>query len=714
MTLEQNSIELRDLLQHLGTAHSRNTMFASPIPPPSPSTPSAEQVYRSAPLGSSPTTIRVLDVARQREDGSSVIQTNLRVVDLADKPTFTALSYVWGDSAQREIIWCGMEALNVTRSAWEALRRLRDHHGPLCIWIDAICINQADEAEKARQIPLMREIYSSALHVYVWLGEGNEKTERAMQHLASGALPFKWLMNQHLADLTDECHDNADTVSQIPTGSRMRWRLIAHYAIRRTLFLGKLYLHAELEELFSNPWIERVWTLQEVLLAETPILVCGRFSLSWLAFLAATEVFEFHRTGARYGTLVPRGLPLPPSFEPWLQLSAIWKSWRKNRSNMQGLSRRSECDKTFLELHMDQINQIHSSRAAMWLPATMCLVAGALICVVSIVPFANFHHRWPSYMPIAIIFGLAILGLVMLAKSPSLSVYQREMPWKFSLTTQIATRHCTVPEDVYYGVLGIIRSRSSSESHESLPTVRSRVDAYRSLCLGLVSWSESLDFLLFVPSEKSQGKPSWVVQWDQVDPLWTRYLYGRDLVTHDLERYPGQHIRGATPGSKVFCIWDRRASDQLSVHAVFLTNIDWRTWTDPGDSQKIQRTKLWEQMFTEDGVCTTDYPYHDQSRTPFHVFGPNRSSFFIQRAIEHDRSVIRWRRTHFTAFGLAPRETQIGDRLALISGLSMPMLLRHISEHFYEVIGPAFMNGLMNGEHWPKDPEQVIQKITLV
>lgn len=40
----------------------------------------------------------------------------------------------------------------------------------LFIWIDAICIDQTDENEKAMQIPLMSEIYKRAYQVNVWLG----------------------------------------------------------------------------------------------------------------------------------------------------------------------------------------------------------------------------------------------------------------------------------------------------------------------------------------------------------------------------------------------------------------------------------------------------------------------------------------------------------------------------------------------------------------
>lgn len=48
------------------------------------------------------------------------------------------------------------------------------------IWIDAICINQSDEAEKSLRIRLMHKIYRSASHVIVWLGHATTYTEQAI------------------------------------------------------------------------------------------------------------------------------------------------------------------------------------------------------------------------------------------------------------------------------------------------------------------------------------------------------------------------------------------------------------------------------------------------------------------------------------------------------------------------------------------------------
>jgi hypothetical protein len=60
--------------------------------------------------------------------------------------------------------------LEIPINAIRALRDLRDSVHPRKLWIDAVCINQEDKAERASQILLMSDIYSFAHLTYVWLG----------------------------------------------------------------------------------------------------------------------------------------------------------------------------------------------------------------------------------------------------------------------------------------------------------------------------------------------------------------------------------------------------------------------------------------------------------------------------------------------------------------------------------------------------------------
>jgi hypothetical protein len=65
--------------------------------------------------------------------------------------------------------------LRITESLSSGLMHLRRGKKERLLWIDQLCINQEDKMEKTQQIMLMRQIYSSAGRVLVWLGadEGN-------------------------------------------------------------------------------------------------------------------------------------------------------------------------------------------------------------------------------------------------------------------------------------------------------------------------------------------------------------------------------------------------------------------------------------------------------------------------------------------------------------------------------------------------------------
>jgi len=73
-------------------------------------------------------------------------------------PKFSALSYVWGGPSETHVLCNGIQ-INVTDNCYDALSSLWRLHGPLLIWVDAICINQSDEKEKSAQIGLMHDNY---------------------------------------------------------------------------------------------------------------------------------------------------------------------------------------------------------------------------------------------------------------------------------------------------------------------------------------------------------------------------------------------------------------------------------------------------------------------------------------------------------------------------------------------------------------------------
>lgn len=85
--------------------------------------------------------------------------------------TYVCLSYVWGDQDSGEFIlidgrshWVGQNLFSFLKYA------RRKKHLRNWLWIDALCIDQANLAERTHQVQYMGQIYSGAEQVVSWLG----------------------------------------------------------------------------------------------------------------------------------------------------------------------------------------------------------------------------------------------------------------------------------------------------------------------------------------------------------------------------------------------------------------------------------------------------------------------------------------------------------------------------------------------------------------
>jgi hypothetical protein len=84
---------------------------------------------------------------------------------------FEALSYAWGSEENPRSIWVDDCNFLVGANLYSALLHLQDDFIERILWVDALCINQENKAEKGRQVQSMAKIYAKASRVIVWLGE---------------------------------------------------------------------------------------------------------------------------------------------------------------------------------------------------------------------------------------------------------------------------------------------------------------------------------------------------------------------------------------------------------------------------------------------------------------------------------------------------------------------------------------------------------------
>ncbi|KAM5383813.1 hypothetical protein ACJZ2D_001802 [Fusarium nematophilum] len=91
--------------------------------------------------------------------------------------SYEAISYTWanslGERKKNKAIFIGerWDALKITENCYDALQTCRFQDKPRRLWIDAICINQSDVAERSHQVGMMRYIYSAASRVLIFLSE---------------------------------------------------------------------------------------------------------------------------------------------------------------------------------------------------------------------------------------------------------------------------------------------------------------------------------------------------------------------------------------------------------------------------------------------------------------------------------------------------------------------------------------------------------------
>ncbi|KAF2026995.1 hypothetical protein EK21DRAFT_48933, partial [Setomelanomma holmii] len=105
----------------------------------------------------------------------------LRNVFLYKSPPYESLPYCWGWKRDEEPLHLNNGTIYITRNLLGALQHLRNEHNARTLWIDAICTNQADTAERRQQVGIMRSIFQMSQRTVVWLGTKGQDSVRAVQ-----------------------------------------------------------------------------------------------------------------------------------------------------------------------------------------------------------------------------------------------------------------------------------------------------------------------------------------------------------------------------------------------------------------------------------------------------------------------------------------------------------------------------------------------------
>lgn len=101
----------------------------------------------------------------------------LVTIRLDAAPPFRAISYTWGDRTQTSTITLNGSTTAISNNAFYALWQARSRSVDSLLWIDSLCINQSDLAEKSAQVQIMGDIFARADVVYACVGPHADSSE---------------------------------------------------------------------------------------------------------------------------------------------------------------------------------------------------------------------------------------------------------------------------------------------------------------------------------------------------------------------------------------------------------------------------------------------------------------------------------------------------------------------------------------------------------
>ncbi|KAK3364996.1 heterokaryon incompatibility [Lasiosphaeria ovina] len=110
------------------------------------------------------------------------------------------------------------------------------------IWIDAVCIDQQDDAERIAQVAMMHRVYSAASYVVVWLGKRRPVHRRCYVGPVENELD-RWLTSLIAASYHPEPLRRKDyDAAVVPRISQDGWDTLASLFLRQWFCRRRIWI----------------------------------------------------------------------------------------------------------------------------------------------------------------------------------------------------------------------------------------------------------------------------------------------------------------------------------------------------------------------------------------------------------------------------------------------------------------------------------------
>lgn len=646
--------------------------------------PSSSSIYK--PLDRVTSEIRVIQIP-PKDDDSLWLDT----VCLDDNPNFVALSYVWGDPTITEAISLDNQPFQVTKNLAAALKHIRGNWKSerfpdrvQSLWVDAVCINQQDFDERTQQVQLMSRIYKSAATVLAWLGPEDHSLAYSTINLLA-----KEMLDATIGGFNEEKLSRLDWLQDHPS-------LCSDDSPRQSGSGFRNLAWSAVADLMRDPYWTRVWILQEVILARELVFISNGLALvTWPILYSFQKGFGVLRKNIR-----KLSLPRPDylSSSVWLALTTelagvsnieqpcFARSIYRNRSEgpqTQNLSwvissfasgRKATDPRDYIygllavtEIpivpnYSKTVSDVYIEYTAAWVEACRDTRIERFITSLSFLSYAGvgiygFEEDFPSWTPNFPADG------------------------RLPISTRMETGHAD------RGVFG--------DDSSKLPFVVARTKS-------LFAWGIEVDTVHFVAQDPVYGLTTGKM--DLLKSATTALAHGKRYKTVSgalnaffrlLHEDQSRTVSRSTIIRDLSLLYHiARSSDKLEPQQQEVLR-DLRLSTDPSE---------FEVQFREWFAPGADFRQFGFDRTlrdimmewPKGVVGESWKRIEMQLI----RLITNWRLMSTTGgyLGLAPRGTAAGDRLCVLKGSNVPVLLRRTDLGSYTVVGTAFVEGLMDGE----------------
>ncbi|KAF7527535.1 hypothetical protein G7054_g10431 [Neopestalotiopsis clavispora] len=567
--------------------------------------------------------------------------------DQSDSITpYRALSYTWGDTKNLVPIFLDGQAVRVTENLAVALQHLAHSHPGAKFWIDAISIDQENEIEKSRQVSIMGNIFKRASEVIVWIGPNEQGSAEAMdvlRQIGEACQEVLRTKDQEASDRAIEQHAHI--------GDKNESTVLA--AIGSKWFPGNVpaFNPVYISHIFQRPWFRRVWVLQEARVNYNVTFHCGDEKISkttlWAGGRAIIAMMNnaFSRAGF------------------WVADDPLWRTLSGanfiSRRTMD-LARSDDTDFTLEELLLETSTNLGEWSYEASDPRDRVYAIMGLACDLSTLGLSsNYEKSCEDAYTAAAEKILRNSGTIDILYAVTWPKKIAGMPsWVPDWTTSVPAT---------FGLRKMGRFSASGKASRATPTFTSHGVGGRIMTL----FGHRLDRvrIIFPPFYDAPIESEYICQ------NAIRRIVGllRDLTRIETTAYNSLATRNEA-------FWRAPIAD---CDAIFNINHRYR----PAATRRMKES--YDALMTlssEDACCDL------RARTYLHVM---KLVAARRRLFVSDRGYI----------GLGADDMRSGDVICLLFGGDSPFLLRDTAMGHHQLVGEAYVHGVMHGEFLSTKPQ---------